>query len=245
MNNRTSLSLLLPLCISLAFTTSTKANVSENLAALMDQNTVKIFGIAHSTDPLQSAYKTQEHQPLWTDENGANDRARSLIRVIADSETDGLVPLDYLSRLPENWQDETPAKIEIAFSTIFTKFARDLSGGRTTAAISEPDIVIKRKEFDLEAKLADIRQNGLESVVAKLRPTHPQYARLTTMLKAYRQLVKRGGWPEISKGKTLKPDMVDPRVVELRRNMAGKGYNGLLNSPQPDLYDEHVCRKAC
>lgn len=234
-----ALSLVLTL-FSLWAAIPAKAGVSDDLAALLKQDAVTVFGVAYSTSPLASAYKDLSHQPVWTNENGPNELAKALIREIGGSDTDGLIPFDYLASLADGWQNENPAKLEILFSTMFRKYGRDLNGGRTTAAISEPDIVIKRKKFDMTHWLQEINVKGPAAVTKQLRPVHPQYERLRTMLKAYRQLATRGGWPAISKGKTLKPDMVDPRVVELRNNMAGKGYNGLLNVAEPERYDERV-----
>ncbi|MEC9343822.1 MAG: L,D-transpeptidase family protein, partial [Pseudomonadota bacterium] len=59
---------------------------------------------------------------------------------------------------------------------------RDLFAGRTTPSISEPDIVIARKQLDYVALLGSLDKNGVAEVIARLRPVHPQYLRLRQLL---------------------------------------------------------------
>lgn len=221
---------------------SADAGLRGDLQDLLEKNAVSIYGTAYSTDPLRDVYKRRNYEPVWVNKKGPVKRARELVDVLANAGEDGLEPLDYLGALPDDWMAANPAEIELVFSVLFRKFGRDLNGGRTTPAISEPDIVIARKVFDLAGWLEEASLAGPETVVRRLRPNHPQYDRLRKILKAYRLLAVRGGWPAISKGPTMKPNMVDGRIVELRANMAGKGYNGLLDVNRPDVYDDRVAK---
>jgi murein L,D-transpeptidase YcbB/YkuD len=109
--------------------------------------------------------------------------------------------------------------------------------GRTTPAISAPDIVIPRKPVDAAAWLGAVRSSGPDAVIRSLMPRHRQYAQLRSMLAGYRALADRGGWPAVSKGETLKPGMDDPRVVDLRANLSARGYDGIDGGSPPSLYD--------
>lgn len=218
------------------------ADVGARLQDLLMRDAVQIFGVAYTPEPLREAYAGRGYAPVFVDETGPVKRAMELIRVLSESSGDGLVPQDYLGNLPENWMHADPAEIEFALSDAFRRYGRDISGGRTTAAISEPDIVIGRKTFDLGFWLERAAIVGPEAIVAELRPRHPQYDRLRHMLLGYRALAARGGWPVISAGATLKPDMVDPRVAELRANMSARGYNNLNDTPDATVYDAAVAR---
>lgn len=219
-----------------------RADVGQDLRVLLQRDAVTIFNVVYSTDPLKEAYAKRDYKPVWVEKKGPTKRAFELIRVFSSSSEDGLVPLDYLGSIPDHWMEADPALLEILFSSVFRQFGRDLSGGRTTAAISEPDIVIKRKDFALTRWLESSVSEGPHKVMLQLRPKHEQYNRLRKILPAYRALAANGGWPQISKGETLKPDMVSPRVAELRANMTARGYNGLTNTDQPNLYDGLVAK---
>lgn len=223
-------------------TGATHAGLKDDIEDLLQRQSVTVFGVAYDTDPLRDAYVAMDHKPVWVKRRGPTKRAIELIRTLSLSAADGLVPSDYLSSLPDDWMDANPAELEVVFSSLFRKFGRDISGGRTTPSISEPDIVIARKNFDTQGWLQEARLAGPEAVMRRLRPNHQQYDRLRTMLKAYRKLADKGGWPGISKGSTLKPGMSDPRVQELRANMSARGYNGLETAEDLNVYDDRVVK---
>ena len=59
------------------------------------------------------------------------------------------------------------------------------------------------------------------------------------MLKGYRALASKGGWPAIDKGGALKPGMTDPRVGQMRANLKARGYAGIDNA-QANFYDDNI-----
>ena len=54
------------------------------------------------------------------------------------------------------------------------------------------------------------------------------------MLKGYRALAAKGGWPAIQGRPALKPGMNDLRVGQMRANLQARGYSGIDN-PDPEL----------
>ena len=106
-------------------------------------------------------------------------------------------------------------------------------------AVNASDIVIPRKPVDAVAWLSLARDSGVEAALDKLRPSHPQYFQLRQMLKGYRALADRGGWPSIAKGATLKPGMTDPRIGQMRANLEARGYSG-IDTADPDFYDDGI-----
>ncbi len=191
-------------------------------------------------EPLVPFYEKQNGVGIWTTGSGLSENGQKLLKIISEAEADGLEPNDYLSAFPSGVTEISPEAIpgvELYFSQAFLAFARDLHAGRTTPAVSEPDIIINRKQIDPEQWLNIVANEGIEKAVQQLRPNHPQYAQLRQMLVGYKNLARLGGWPSITKGPTLKPGMIDPRVAEMRSNLQGRGYQG-INSEQPDLYDD-------
>ena len=96
--------------------------------------------------------------------------------------------------------DDDAAGYELAMSQAFLTFARDLHSGQTSPAVDATDIVIPRKPVDAVAWLSLARDSGVEAALEKLGPSHPQYFQLRQMLKGYRALAAKGGWPAIDKG---------------------------------------------
>jgi murein L,D-transpeptidase YcbB/YkuD len=190
---------------------------------------------------LRQSYEDTAFAPIWVDDGGINARGRELLKSVAKADDDGLTAADYLAGLPQDLStlsgDEALAGLELVLSDIMLKFGRDLYAGRTTPAVTSPDIVIARKRFDPGIWLAAARQDGAKKLFSTLRPAHPQYAQLRQLLAGYRSLAARGGWPKVSKGDVLKPGMSAPRVLELRANLVDRGYSG-LDVAEPEVFDD-------
>ncbi len=181
--------------------------------------------------------------PLWVENGRPNGRADDLLAAIYKSDRDGLSPSDYsraaLERFRRAVNDSDAAGFELAMSAAFMALARDLHSGRTSPAVTEPDIVIARKPADPKAWLAMAAKNGVAKALARLQPQHVQYVQLRQMLAGYRALAARGGWPAVANGPALKPGMRDPRVAQMRANLTARGYSG-IGSAQPDLFDGNL-----
>lgn len=228
--------LLAGISASAALQNANAANVSEFIQyqALNWNDTVI------NMEPLAPFYQARNGEGIWTTNSGLSENGKHLVKLIEGAEADGLEPKDYLSAFPSGITEisaEALPGVELYFSQAFLAFARDLYSGRTTPAVSEPDIIIKRKAVEPEKWLTIIADNGIDTAIGSLRPSHPQYAQLRQMLVGYKNLARLGGWPAITQGPTLKPGMTDPRVAEMRANLQGRGYQG-ISSDQPELYDD-------
>lgn len=208
--------------------------VTDSLQVLLEGQAAKVAGRVIAVDPLRGYYGSEDAIPIWTGPGGVKQGAHALIELVAGAEAEGLVPGDYLSGIPGDVDGITDpaalARLELALSDMFLHYGRDLYRGRTSPSISAPDIVIARKEFDETAWLRAAAQSGPEAVYQALQPQHAQYRKLKAMLAGYRRLATAGGWPAIASGETLKPDMADPGVAELRANLAARGYGGLARN---------------
>lgn len=211
-----------------------------NVSAFLEHEAVSWNNTVINVSPIADFYKARSGEGIWTSNAALTPAGLELIELIKNAAIDGLETADYLSALPKQLEGQVPdvyVGIELYLSQAFIGFARDLYAGRTTPAVSDPDIIIKRKEIDVSAWLEKAAIEGAKEVFASLRPSHPQYAQLRQMLVGYRNLARFGGWQAISKGPTLKPGMSDPRVVEMRRNLQARGYSA-IGSDTPDLYDD-------
>lgn len=190
-----------------------------------------------------SYYEDPANHPVWIENGRPSEAAKDLYAAIGRAAEDGLDEADYMPRALAQPQrisgDEDAAGYELAMSQAFLSFARDLHAGQTSPAIGSSTIVIPRKPVDAVVWLSMIRDQGVTKALDALRPSHPQYFQLRQMLKGYRTLAARGGWPAIGTGPSLKPGMNDPRIGEMRANLKARGYSGIDNA-DADFYDDGI-----
>jgi len=198
--------------------------------------------IVVSTDQVLPYYALPSAEDLWVHEGRLTPEAEALFEALSDADADGLVASDYL---PLALRDLVPtsgpadeAGLELALSAAFMNFARDLHAGRTTPAVTDPEIVIARKDSAPEKWLAMVQRDGVARTLQRLRPQHTQYFQLRQLLAGYRSLAARGGWAVVPKGDVLKPGMRDVRVPVIRQNLMARGYSGIANVADPKFYDD-------
>jgi murein L,D-transpeptidase YcbB/YkuD len=221
-----------------------RADVRLDLEELFTGQALSAFGTAVDLDRLRPAYEAHDFAPIWVNDGGIETSALSLLIVIGAAAEDGLNPADYRAGLPEPIgtvaSTSDLARLDLLLSNAFLNLARDLHSGRTTPSISAPDIVIARKPVRVTEWLDAVRISGPDKVIRSLMPRHRQYAQLRSMLAGYRAIAQRGGWPGVPAGETLKPGMQDPRVLPLRDNLTGRGYDAIDGGDAPDVYDEDL-----
>ncbi len=174
---------------SMAFGFSIAASevFAANVTNLLRGDAVKWNGIVIDLGPLKKYYRGKLGKGIWTGSKGLNKRGVELVKALQNAGADGLDPKDYISAIPGNIQELTGQELgaaELYLSQSFWKFGRDLSAGRTTPAVSEPDIVISRKKTDVQAWLKLTSRKGPAKVIVEFRPAHPQYLALAKLLAA-------------------------------------------------------------
>lgn len=214
---------------------------TDRFAALADRQALAWRNIVVDLNVLAPYYLQPGVQPIWVDGTRPTLAAEQLFEALARAHEDGLTASDYLPLALTQLTgltDETDALgFELAMSQAYMAFARDLHAGRTTPSVTDPEIVIARKDVDARAWLGMVVSSDVQTALAKLAPQHRQYYQLRQMLSGYRALAERGGWPLVPAGEVLKPGMRDPRVADMRRNLTARGYSG-LNVADPTVYDD-------
>lgn len=207
---------------------------------LLGQKAVKYSSRSFPTERMRTAYENRGYAPFWMNGGQLNAQGELLVDALSNAYRDGLDSSEYLGGL-RGFSDvngeEDAARLELALSHAFLTFGQDLYSGITTPSVTDPNIIIKRKKVNPTQWLEGADQTGVEEMLRTLRPNHPQYAQLRQMLAGYRSLLLRGGWKAISEGGTLKPGMSDPRVNEIRQNLAARGYDS-LNTNDLNTFDE-------
>lgn len=156
-----------------------------NVKSFSQAEAIKWRNMVVSVAPLMAYYERENYEGIWTSNRGLNNNGVELIKAISNAGQDGLVPADYFRNFPKNanaLRGNALIGVELFLSEAATRFYRDLYGGRTTPAVSEPDIVIARKKLDTIALLGSLEKNGPKVVTNRLRPKHEQYGLLKNLL---------------------------------------------------------------
>lgn len=216
----------------------------DDMRALNGRAAMEWRGIVINLDQVLPYYLTQNAQPVWVLGNKLTPNGEKLLQLLMDAEADGLVASDYVPLALRDLGAVSGARdavgLELALSAAFVHFARDLHGGRTTPSVTDPEIVIARKPVEATAWLSSAKNRGVEPALRALEPQHKQYFQLRQLLSGYRALAARGGWPQVSKGVVLKPGMADARLVEVRNNLAARGYSGITAGAAPAVYGDDL-----
>ena len=156
-----------------------------NVRSFASAQAIQWRGGVVQVDTVMPFYKRNGYRGIWTDNNGLTRRGQELVGVLENAWLDGLDALDYIGGMPgkaNRLRGDELAGLELFLSSAAIRFARDMYGGRTTPAVSEPDIIIPRKKLDTIALLASMEKNGPQTVIDRLRPTHEQYHALRKAL---------------------------------------------------------------
>jgi len=198
-----------------------------------------------SSQTLPVLYGEPGYQPLWD----APGRVEELIRLVADSRDDGLLPVAYhltaLARLlPLARSQPTPthrAALDVLASDSFMLLLYHMYFGKVDPRSLEPTWnfasrrIAGREAVDYVRDA--IRSGRLREAIDAARPDHWMYQHGRDALRTYRQLLAGGGWPSVPAGETLKPGMTDARIPALRQRLAITG--DLRDQPlDTQTYDE-------
>ena len=233
--------------LAFGFAAGTGIANSASVASVMKGDAIKWNGTVIDINPLKKFYRRKLGKGVWTGKKGLNKKGIELVKVLQAAGADGLEPSEYLSALPTNIQSlsgKDLAAAELYLSQSLWRYGRDLSAGRTTPAVSEPDIIISRKKTDVKGWLDLANKRGPAKLIAALRPTHPQYLALRKALAGVkpgsakaRQIIinmERWRWLPRSLGKryvlvnqaAFEMQLVDRgKTIDRRRVVVGKPYH--------------------
>ena len=155
---------------------------SANVWKLFEGQAFKWHGEIIDLGPLRKFYRARRGKGVWTNDEGLNDAGNALIAQLLKAGEDGLVTADYFRKFPDELKSGDLANAELYLSQALWKYGRDLYSGRTTPAVSEPEIVISRKRIDIEGWLNTANRRGAEFLINSLRPPHQQYMALRKQL---------------------------------------------------------------
>lgn len=205
-----------------------------------------IDGVALNTSLLRGIYAPRDFAPLWTNARGDAARADAIIDRLKRADQDGLEPAAYgVAAIDARAGAADPAKLadlDLLLTHGLVRFGGDVRGGRVPPEAIDPALKPFTRARDGNGLIAGaLAADDLGDYLDGLGPKDPRYRRLRRMIRWYRDIAAKGGWPALPDGKTIKPGMNDPRVRVLRERLAITGdIFGIPNDP--DLFDQNVER---
>jgi murein L,D-transpeptidase YcbB/YkuD len=195
---------------------------------------------------VRGLYQTFGGSPLWLDDKGVTkERVRALANALAAADSDALrtdvYPIDALSKaLDALRQTKTPAAEQLAdadvlLTSTFAALGEDLLTGQVNPGSVSQSWFIKRQEENIDSTLArTLRDVALDRSIGLMRPQDAGYRDLQSELMHYRQLATRGEWPQVPKGRGIKPGEHDTiaRLTALAARLRAEGFLD-ENAPPP------------
>jgi len=179
---------------------------------------------------LRLVYRNFGDGPVWMKSKIGTQRRKDLAHAAAKAEEQA-VQTTRLAHLLMNANDtnleaEDAAKLDIALTQESLRLAQALRLGVVPRETLGRSWILPADTFDPVSGLSAAldKSGGLKSYLNTLVPADPQYQDLVAALQTYRDIVERGGWPEIPGTEELVLDMTDPRTPLLQERLIGEGY---------------------
>lgn len=198
---------------------------------------------------MMAFYERRQFEPLWVSHDGALGNASVAVRVLENSDKEGLNPEHYqaaeLRSLSTSTDFGSLARFEVGLTRGLIRYASDAGTGRTDPSAVDPEFYAFSRDFETDVFLTGLSvSTDITSFLAQYEPGRDEYSRLKASLATYRALEAEGGWPRLAEGETLKPGMEDARVPTLREILSIMGDYPVPGSQGPAanassrLYDE-------
>ncbi len=183
---------------------------------------------------LSKFYQKRDFNPLWTLDNGLTSQADQLFSAIEQAELDGLISEDYhlhqlkplISDYKQALQQKQPfdlekqADLDLLLTDAFLLFSSHLLSGRVIPNAVDSTWLFCNPVSDITLILnSNAYSSRIESFFDGLRPAHAAYYRLRNALQIYLDIQKKGGWPSIPSGPSLRFGDIHDRVDKIRKRL--------------------------
>ena len=197
---------------------------------------------------ISKFYSNRNYHLAWDDKNNRED----LISSLDASYEEGLLPEDYhLDKINslinkssyKNLSDADLADLDLFMTDAMILYASHLISGKVEQSKlrTEWDLSINDGPKNPDSLLTvTLAQHQIKQVLEGFKPKSAFYDELKVRLKEYRELAKNGGWNKIPEGETLKKEMTDERIVDVRKYLnttKDLSANADLDNP---LFDEEL-----
>jgi L,D-transpeptidase YcbB len=179
-------------------------------------------------------YRGREWKSAWIDDRGPREQGTALHAAIGSAWEDGLPPERYHHGLAADLLGQLEARgdsavsdsmrvrfladLDVLLTEGFNRMALDLVAGMLSPDEAGLDFRIERESAPDAAILHQVLAGEAPGdIVARLRPSMPQYERLRAALLAFREVESQGAWPLIGADAALKVGGRGEMVSRLRQ----------------------------
>lgn len=213
------------------------ADLTAAIAEYLDCHRLALMGVeeqqvsvAFKTFCLTSVYPAEGLRPFWVTPAGPGDKAGIVLAFLKKAETEGLDPGNYeieeISDLFSATDIYALAALDALLTFNLIKYIHEVGRGRLWVKEGET-VEFAETAGDAFDPLAILQKAlaapDLAAYLESLPPAHPHYARLKKALARYREMEKKGGWPKVPDGKTLRPGDGDDRMPMIVGRLAATG----------------------
>ncbi len=187
------------------FTQQSRATETNQLSlaiqTLLEDEAALSLPIRQEIAALRLYYIDNQGQPLWV----GYSRGSSLVQSLRNSFLEGLEPsayptsvMDSTIQVASKLKPSGQAKVELYFSAIFLRFAKDLKIGRLLPSKVDPKLYWRKKEFNsLAAFVMAGQESDFNKFISRFQPQISEYAKLKQGLAFYKRVQKAGGWSSV------------------------------------------------
>ncbi len=182
-------------------------------------------------DPeLAAFYRDNAYAPIWTGDSPEHKARRAALLMALSKADDHALPVDSynvdaLEVMMRNIKTQRDlGRVEVMLSTVFLKYAHDLSSGILTPRKIDEGIVRDVPRRDGTELLTSLTEAHPVTFLRSLAPTAPEYSRLMKARIELLEQMAKGGWgPRVPAG-ALRPGDQGNAVVALRNRLIAMGY---------------------
>lgn len=194
-------------------------------------------------EDLATFYRARDFQGIWAgDDRAATTRRNALLTALSNAGAHGLPEARYNAEelIAQLQAATTPAQqgaMEVALSTAFLTYARDVQTGILTPSKVVPLIV---REVPLRSRLATLQgflQSNPDAFLRALPPSSPEYARLMREKLRLENLLAQGGYGPAVQASSLATGASGQAVVDLRNRLILMGH---LDRTATQTYDATI-----
>ncbi len=209
----------------------------------------------HVSAPVVDFYRSRGFLPAWTDHARLTPEGTRVLGALGEIDGDGLDPdrhgfgaaRDLAQVLADgeagDRQVEHLGDLDLLLTEAFVRAAVDLERGVLDPVSAGLPWKFERAEPDAAEVVARLaRGDDPYAILTSLRPAAPYYHRLAEGLERLREVERRGGWPTVPDGETLREGDRSGRVAALRtRLLAGEDERerrlAAIGLDDPHLFD--------
>jgi len=217
---------------------------------------------AEQRDAIINFYRLNDFEPLWVNSEGLTAKSRRVLALLADAESEGLIPLDYMPPTLGAFGDDGSifkgqvpalARLDIAMTAMAMRYAEHVYSGRIIPKKLSGYYDVTPPALDLGRALYELSYRRLPDLyLSSLRPQHPAYRTMKASLSELRAKLAESNQQSIPKGETVKAGARDARVPLVRERMVKLGFLSVddslawieetANAPDAGAADEVLAR---